>query len=255
MCRWEEQDYRLFRYLLRSIHRGYARIATILQVSPMPAPRSASDRHIVLRLPRHTLKIAGIAFAAGLLLFLLVWATGRKGDFYKASPTQPSADAPAGEQAIQPLPAPLPAQDGASDMPQAKPPAETPTLVETAPPAPSTPAPLPEGAVPGTPEAAAPADAPVAGGDRPVPMQGQMPPPRYPAAALRRGDAGDVVVRVDVDASGSPGGVTLVQRSGSRDLDRAAMEAVRHWRFHPARHNGQPVAGSVDIPFEFKPAQ
>ncbi|MFA4186695.1 hypothetical protein P2C69_19800, partial [Xanthomonas perforans] len=39
----------------------------------MSAPRPASDRHIVLRLPRHTLKIAGIAFAAGLLLFLLVW--------------------------------------------------------------------------------------------------------------------------------------------------------------------------------------
>ncbi|RXE17949.1 energy transducer TonB, partial [Xanthomonas perforans] len=92
-------------------------------------------------------------------------------------------------------------------------------------------------------------------GDRPVPIQGQMPPPRYPSAALRRGDAGDVVVRVDVDAAGNPGGVTLVQRSGSRDLDRAAMEAVRHWRFHPAQRNGQPVAGSMDIPFEFKPAQ
>lgn len=82
-----------------------------------------------------------------------------------------------------------------------------------------------------------------------------MPPPRYPSAALRRGDAGDVVVRVDVDAAGKPGGVTLVQRSGSRDLDRAAMEAVRQWRFHPAQRNGQPIAGSVDIPFEFKPAQ
>ncbi|WP_407507987.1 energy transducer TonB, partial [Xanthomonas euvesicatoria] len=105
------------------------------------------------------------------------------------------------------------------------------------------------------PGSAAPVNAPVAGGDRPVPIQGQMPPPRYPSAALRRGDAGDVVVRVDVDAAGNPGGVTLVQRSGSRDLDRAAMEAVRHWRFHPAQRNGQPVAGSMDIPFEFKPAQ
>ncbi|RBC41770.1 energy transducer TonB, partial [Xanthomonas oryzae pv. oryzae] len=27
------------------------------------------------------------------------------------------------------------------------------------------------------------------------------------------------------------------------------------WRFHPAQRNGQPVAGSTDIPFEFKPAQ
>ncbi|MBB4595011.1 energy transducer TonB [Xanthomonas cannabis] len=221
----------------------------------MPAPRPASDRQIVLRLPRHTLKIAGIAFAAGLLLFLLVWATGRKDDFYKASPTQPSAGTPAADDAVQPLPAPLPAQDGASDMPQAKPQEETPTLVDTAPAAPPAPAPLPEEAVPGAPGTAAPASAPVAGGNRPVPIQGQMPPPRYPSAALRRGDAGDVVVRVDVDAAGNPGGVTLVQRSGSRDLDRAAMEAVRHWRFHPAQRNGQPVAGSLDVPFEFKPGQ
>ncbi|KEZ96901.1 energy transducer TonB, partial [Xanthomonas vasicola pv. vasculorum NCPPB 895] len=94
----------------------------------MPAPRPASDRHIVLRLPRHTLKIAGIAFAAGLLLFLLVWATGRKDDFYKPSPAQPTASAQT-EDTIAPLPAPLPAKDGASDMPQAKPPADTPTLV------------------------------------------------------------------------------------------------------------------------------
>ncbi|AZR26337.1 energy transducer TonB [Xanthomonas vasicola pv. arecae] len=248
------RDYRLFRHLLRSIHRGYARITTILQVSPMPAPRPASDRHIVLRLPRHTLKIAGIAFAAGMLLFLLVWATGRKDDFYKPSPAQPTASAQT-EDTIAPLPAPLPAQDGASDMPQAKPPADTPTLVDTAPAAPPAPTPLPEDAAPGAPGSAAPSKAPVAGGDRPVPIQGQMPPPRYPSAALRRGDAGDVVVRVDVDAAGNPGGVTLVQRSGSRDLDRAAMEAVRHWRFHPAQRNGQPVAGSTDIPFEFKPAQ
>lgn len=247
-------DYRLFRHLLRSIHRGYARIAAILQVSPMPAPRPASDRQIVLRLPRHTLKIAGIAFGAGLLLFLLVWATGRKDDFYKPSPTQASANATATEDTLQPLPAPLPAQDSASDMPQAKPQEDTPTLVETAPTPPPAPTPLPEDAAPGAPGAAAPS-APMAGGNRPVPMQGQMPPPRYPSAALRRGDAGDVVVRVDVDAAGNPGGVTLVQRSGSRDLDRAAMEAVRHWRFHPAQSNGQPVAGSLDIPFEFKPAQ
>ncbi|MEG8127087.1 energy transducer TonB, partial [Xanthomonas hortorum pv. gardneri] len=215
----------------------------------------ASDRQIVLRLPRHTLKIAGIAFVAGLLLFLLVWATGRKDDFYKASPAQPSAGAPATDD-IQPLPAPLPAQDGASDMPQAKPPEETPTLVDTAPPATPAPMPLPEDAGPGAPGTTAPTNTTAAaGGDRPVPMQGQMPPPRYPSAALRRGDAGDVVVRVDVDAAGKPGGVTLVQRSGSRDLDRAAMEAVRQWRFHPAQRNGQPIAGSVDIPFEFKPAQ
>lgn len=214
-------------------------------------PRSASDApHIVLRLPRNTLKIAGIAFAAGLLLFLLVWATSRKNDFYKAEPV-PAAQS--GEP-IAPLPEPLPAGDGASDMPQAPAPAaqeETPRLVETAPtpPPPAAPAPLAPGA---NPEAPASALAP---GDRPVPLQGQMPAPRYPPAALRRGDRGTVIVRVDVDATGYPGGVALVQRSGSRDLDRAAMEAVRQWRFQPAQRDGRAVTGSLDVPFDFKPAQ
>ncbi|MEE7558577.1 energy transducer TonB, partial [Xanthomonas sp. Kuri4-2] len=75
----------------------------------MSAPRPRSDRPIVLRLPRHTLKIAGIAFAAGLLLFLLIWLTGRKNEFYTAGPAQPAAQAPGD---IQPLPEPLPAGDG-----------------------------------------------------------------------------------------------------------------------------------------------
>lgn len=207
--------------------------------------------HIVLRLPRNTLKIAGIAFAAGLLLFLLVWATSRKNDFYRADPAAaPTAqsDAP-----IAPLPEPLAAGDGASEMPDAKaPPADeqAPKLVETAPPpppaaAPAAPAPMPE----------APAGAALAPGDRPVPLAGQMPPPRYPPAALRRGDRGTVVVRVQVDAAGHPAGVALVQRSGSRDLDRAAMEAIRNWRFQPAQRDGHAVAGEIEVPFDFKPAQ
>jgi len=214
------------------------------------SPESGAS-HIVLRLPRNTLKIAGIAFGAGLLLFLLVWATSRKNDFYRADPAaapNAQADAP-----IAPLPEPLAAGDGASDMPEAKaPPAEETAakLVETAPPPPPA-APAP--ATPATPTDAA--QAAMAPGDRPVPLSGQMPPPRYPPAALRRGDRGTVVVRVEVDAGGKPAGVALVQRSGSRDLDRAAMEAVRDWRFQPAQRDGHPVAGSIEIPFDFKPAQ
>ncbi|HVJ38262.1 MAG TPA: energy transducer TonB [Stenotrophomonas sp.] len=221
-------------------------------MSRSSAPGS-SDPHIVLRLPRNTLKIAAIAFGVGLLLFLLVWATGRKSDFYRAdtaaTPAAP-ADAP-----IAPLPEPLAAGDAASDMPEAKaPPADAaeppPQLVETrpAPPPTSVPAPPPNGTAPGPGASLAP-------GDRPVPLAGHMQPPNYPPAALRRGDRGTVVVRVEVDTSGAPAGVALVQRSGSRDLDRAAMEAVRAWRFQPAQREGQAVPGSIEIPFDFKPAQ
>ncbi|WP_369938089.1 energy transducer TonB [Xanthomonas tesorieronis] len=214
----------------------------------------SSNTGIVLRLPRRLLVIVSIAFCAGLLLFLAVWLVGRKdNDFYKPQPAQVQQDA----TEIKPLPEPLPAGSGASDMPQAKPPAaeDAPKLVETAPPAAPPPAdamaPAPgsiDGAAAGTNATA------LAPGDRPVPLEGQ-PPPRYPSAALRRGDSGTVVVRVEVDASGNPGGVALVKRSGSRDLDRAAMEAVRRWRFRPAQQKGQAVAGSLEIPFDFKPAQ
>ena len=62
-------------------------------------------------------------------------------------------------------------------------------------------------------------------------------------------------VTFDVDASGIPLDARIIQRSGSRDLDRAALEAVRGWRFQPAQSNGQPMAGSLEIPIDFQPAQ
>jgi len=223
-------------------------------MSTSPPP---SNTGIVLRLPRRLLVIVGIAFCAGLLLFLAVWLVGRKdNDFYKPQPAQVQQDT----AEIKPLPEPLPAGSGASDMPQAKPPAtttteDTPKLVESAPPAPPAGADAIAAGPAGSDGTAAGAGGTaLAPGDRPVPLEGQAPP-RYPTAALRRGDSGTVVVRVEVDASGAPGGVALVKRSGSRELDRAAMETVRRWRFRPAQKNGQPVAGSLEIPFDFKPAQ
>lgn len=44
-----------------------------------------------------------------------------------------------------------------------------------------------------------------------------------------------------------------VERSaGHPDLDQAALEAVRRWRFEPARRSGEPVAVVVVLPVEFK---
>jgi len=49
-----------------------------------------------------------------------------------------------------------------------------------------------------------------------------------------------------------PINVTVAASSQSRDLDRAALDAVRRWRFRPAQRDGQPVAGTVVVPIEFK---
>ena len=64
---------------------------------------------------------------------------------------------------------------------------------------------------------------------------------------------GTVVVLAEVDAQGNPVDVRVVERSGERDLDRAAVNAVRQWRFEPAMRNGKAIATSVKVPVDFKP--
>ena len=78
--------------------------------------------------------------------------------------------------------------------------------------------------------------------------------PKYPPQALRSGVEGSVSVRIEVDATGTPTDVKVVQRTGerSRDLDRAVTDAARKWRFEPAMKDGKPVAGAVILPVEFK---
>ncbi|ARZ75083.1 energy transducer TonB [Stenotrophomonas sp. WZN-1] len=211
----------------------------------MSAPRSSSAKSFTVHIPRNALKIAGIAFGVGVLLFVLVWLTGRDKEFFRADP---AAQTPQETAQVEPLPEPLAAAAGSSDMPDAKPAPvddDAPKLVETAPP---PPAPIAEPA----PAAPAPAPAATAGNSQPMPIAGQSPPPAYPAAALRAGETGSVVVRVDVDATGYPNNATVIQRSGSRELDRAATDAVRRWRFTPAQSNGQAVPGSIEVPFDFK---
>lgn len=75
--------------------------------------------------------------------------------------------------------------------------------------------------------------------------------PRYPAEAQRRGVEGDVLLRVAVDANGVPTDIGYVERSGNRDLDRAAISAARDWRFRPATRDGHAVATTVNVPVRF----
>ena len=76
--------------------------------------------------------------------------------------------------------------------------------------------------------------------------------PRYPAAALRSGETGTVMVEVDVDSKGVPTDVSIENRSGNRELDRAALSAVKQWRFQPALRDGKQVASTVMVPVQFE---
>jgi TonB family protein len=75
--------------------------------------------------------------------------------------------------------------------------------------------------------------------------------PVYTEDGRRRGVEGDVVMEVVVRADGTIGNVRVLQGLGS-GLDQRAIDAVRQWRFNPARRHGTPVDVMVEIAVEFR---
>ncbi len=89
--------------------------------------------------------------------------------------------------------------------------------------------------------------------------RGYVPPnfrtrntPAYPLAARAQRMEGAVVLLVSVDTAGRVTRVGLQRSSGHALLDAVAMEAVRSWRFDPARQDGLPVPASVEVPVRFR---
>lgn len=78
------------------------------------------------------------------------------------------------------------------------------------------------------------------------------PKPVYPAVARSRQWEGRVLLKVRVRADGTCGQVEVSQSSGHEVLDEAALEAVRNWRFSPAKRGGQAVESWVSVPIHFK---
>ena len=186
---------------------------------------------------RGALLILG-AFLLGLLLFAFVW----RGQERAAPPEL----APIAKRApdFAPLPAPMAGSnaDGASGLeePDEEALAERARLIES--PRPAAPPPPPVE----SPVARAPSNIASA----PVPIE--QTAPRYPQRAMRRGEGGLVRVQVVVAPNGEPTSVTVQTSSESRDLDRAAVDAVRRWKFRPAQRDGVAVSGTVIVPIEFK---
>lgn len=74
---------------------------------------------------------------------------------------------------------------------------------------------------------------------------------KYPAEALRRREHGTVILRVLVGADGSAEQVEIETSSGSRSLDSAARDAVRHWTFRPGTRNGVAQSAWARVPIAF----
>jgi periplasmic protein TonB len=78
------------------------------------------------------------------------------------------------------------------------------------------------------------------------------PRPEYPDSARREGSEGSVLLRVLVDEQGRSKKIEINSSSGTPALDHAAMQALRRWRFHPARYRDQAVESWLRVPIEFR---
>ena len=73
--------------------------------------------------------------------------------------------------------------------------------------------------------------------------------PAYPISAARNGDTGTVTLALLVGTDGRVSGSRVQKSSGSRDLDRAAVNALSLCQFKPAMNNGVPEAGWAQIAY------
>jgi protein TonB len=150
----------------------------------------------------------------------------------EAAPSSPTASGP-------PAPSVVDAGSGAFAI---APPAGQPA---------SGPAPAPTAAAqPAGPTAAAlPSDGVT---QRAIPQGGYQHRPAYPSSARRLGVQGTTLLNVLVADDGRVANVIVTQSAGHPDLDQAAADAVRRWRFEPARRGTEKVAMWVQLPVEFR---
>ena len=76
--------------------------------------------------------------------------------------------------------------------------------------------------------------------------------PDYPKGARQRGEQGDVVLEIRVNAAGIVDRVDIVSSCGFSELDEAAVRAARTARFTPAKSGGSPVASTARLTLNFK---
>ena len=77
------------------------------------------------------------------------------------------------------------------------------------------------------------------------------PKPVYPMVARQRHWEGLVMLRVYITADGHAAQVVVQRSSGHEQLDEAALEAVKNWRFIPAKRGEFAEASWANVPIDF----
>ncbi len=84
------------------------------------------------------------------------------------------------------------------------------------------------------------------------PLYQVNPPPKYPRLARRRGMEGVVILEVFVDVLGRAKELRIFNSSGHSVLDKAALKAVRRWKFSPGSAAGLSREMRVKVPVRFQ---
>jgi TonB family protein len=89
------------------------------------------------------------------------------------------------------------------------------------------------------------------GGGVSAPKALYAPDPEYSEEARKAKYQGTVVLWVVVGPDGRPHAIKVYRTLGM-GLDEKAIEAVRNWKFEPARKDGQPVAVQINVEVNFR---
>ena len=150
-----------------------------------------------------------------------------------------------GTSATLATPAPSATQEPLSPLAARAEPVDAPAATGSASPSPSSPA--------ASKPVAREAEAPVSVVHvEPSLIASSQQPPVYPRASRRAGEAGTVVLRINIAASGAVTATAVAVSSGFERLDAAAQKAVQQWRFTPGTVDGVPTAMPLQVPIRFE---
>jgi protein TonB len=76
--------------------------------------------------------------------------------------------------------------------------------------------------------------------------------PTYPRISRRRGEAGTVVLSIQVLANGSAGDVQILQSSGYHRLDNAALQGAKQVQYTPALQHGEAIRSTLQLSYTFR---
>jgi len=81
-------------------------------------------------------------------------------------------------------------------------------------------------------------------------------PPRYPALARRLGTEGEVVIAVTITPDGRAASARVLSSAGTspahKQMDRAALRALKHWHYPKILQGDQPVEMVIHVPVRFQ---